>query len=372
MESPYTDDILEITLTKNIDEERRQQEEYLEKERAAKKLLKEALQKAKAASEAKSDFLSKMSHDIRTPLNAIMGMTTLAKAHIAEPEKIEGTLRTLKHPGSHLLGLINDVLDVSRIESGKTEPQEQEFELEDMVESVTAMLRTVLGKRRQQLSVEIEDGIHMSVVGDQQRIRQILVNLLDNASKYTKEGGSIRLSLEELKKDQRDVGTYQFTVEDNGIGICPEDIARIFEPFCRVADSRISKEPGTGLGLTIVQNLVQMMNGEIRVASEPGKGSRFTVILYLTKSSGKHKAQTSVKIEPDEAFAGMKVLLVDDNELNQVIAKEMLEMLGADVEVAVNGQQAVEMIERNPEFYYELVFMDIQMPDMDGKRGDED
>ena len=178
------------------------------------------------------------------------------------------------------------MLDVSRIESGKTEPQEQEFELEDMVESVTAMLRTVLGKRRQQLSVEIEDGIHMSVVGDQQRIRQILVNLLDNASKYTKEGGSIRLSLEELKKDQRDVGTYQFTVEDNGIGICPEDIARIFEPFCRVADSRISKEPGTGLGLTIVQNLVQMMNGEIRVESEPGKGSRFTVILYLTKAAG--------------------------------------------------------------------------------------
>lgn len=366
VESPYTDDILEITLTKNIDEERRQQEEYLEKERAAKKLLKEALQKAKAASEAKSDFLSKMSHDIRTPLNAIMGMTTLAKAHIAEPEKIEGYLKNIEASSSHLLGLINDVLDVSRIESGKTEPQEQEFELEDMVESVTAMLRTVLGKRRQQLSVEIEDGIHMSVVGDQQRIRQILVNLLENASKYTKEGGSIRLSLEELKKDQRDVGTYQFTVEDNGIGICPEDIARIFEPFCRVADSRISKEPGTGLGLTIVQNLVQMMNGEIRVASEPGKGSRFTVILYLTKSSGKHKAQTSVKIEPDEAFAGMKVLLVDDNELNQVIAKEMLEMLGAEVEVAVNGQQAVEMIERNPEFYYELVFMDIQMPDMDG------
>ena len=343
--------------------------EQQEKEREAERnrqIIKDALTAAEQASRAKSDFLSRMSHEIRTPMNVILGTLQLARSNPDDREKVAETLKKIGDASDHLLGLINDVLDVSRIESGKTEPEEQEFELEDMVESVTAMLRTVLGKRRQQLSVEIEDGIHMSVVGDQQRIRQILVNLLDNASKYTKEGGSIRLSLEELKKDQRDVRTYQFTVEDNGIGICPEDIARIFEPFCRVADSRISKEPGTGLGLTIVQNLVQMMNGEIRVASEPGKGSRFTVILYLTKSSGKHKAQTSVKIEPDEAFAGMKVLLVDDNELNQVIAKEMLEMLGAEVEVAANGQQAVEMIERNPEFYYELVFMDIQMPDMDG------
>ena len=312
----------------------------------------------------KSSMLRSISHDFRTPLTGIMGDCglILESEDMDSPERAQ-LVQDIMEQSMWLMKMMENILSMTKIESGQQFVNKSPEVVDDVINEASLHVIGLRDRRNFQVSLPKE-----VIVADMdaRMIAQVIINLLDNAMKHTKEGGSIRLSLEELKKDQRDVRTYQFTVEDNGIGICPEDIARIFEPFCRVADSRISKEPGTGLGLTIVQNLVQMMNGEIRVASEPGKGSRFTGILYLTKSSGKHKAQTSVKIEPDEAFAGMKVLLVDDNELNQVIAKEMLEMLGAEVEVAANGQKAVEMIERNPEFYYELVFMDIQMPDMDG------
>lgn len=253
--SPYTDDLIEITLSRNIDEDRRVQEETLEKERRSKLLLEDALQKAEKANQAKSDFLSKMSHDIRTPMNAVIGMTQLAQLHLKDEDKLKDYLQKITISGTHLLNLINEVLDVSKIESGMLELDEREFNLNDLVRDVAEMIHLSVENRRQKFSLIIDDSLHAQVLGDKQRLEQILVNILDNASKYTGEEGNISFSLEELKKNEQHVGTYRFTVEDTGIGMKPEYISHIFEPFSRADDSRTSKITGTGLGMTIVKIL---------------------------------------------------------------------------------------------------------------------
>ena len=366
VESPDTDDVLEITLSRNIDEERQQREEALEKERRSKQLLEDALQKAEKASQAKSDFLSRMSHDIRTPMNAIVGMTELAQLHIGEEDKLRDYLKKVESSCGHLLGLINEVLDVSKIESGALTLEEAEFDLRALVREAVELVRLSLESRRQTLSVEIDGAVHPRVLGDARRISQILVNILTNASKYTGEGGTVVLRLEELDKGERESGTYRFTVEDTGIGMRPEYLAHIFEPFSRADDSRTSKVPGTGLGMTIVHNLVEMMNGDIQVESEYGRGSRFTVTLCLAKCDAP-AVVTPKKSETDEtSFPGLRALLVEDNELNRQIAVEMLGLLGVWVEIAGDGRQAVEAVRSHPPLYYDVVFMDVQMPVLNG------
>ena len=366
VESTYTDDLIEITLSRNIDEERRLQEETLEKERQAKQMLEDALRNAEKASQAKSDFLSKMSHDIRTPMNAIVGMTELAQLHIGDEEKILDYLHKIAGSGSHLLGLINEVLDVSKIESGSVKLTETEFDLCNLVKDTVEMIRLSVENRHQEICIAIDEEIHSQVLGDARRLKQVLVNILENASKYTGDEGKIFFSLEELNKGEQKVGTYRFVIEDTGIGMKQEYLDHIFEPFSRADDSRISKVAGTGLGMTIVKNLVTMMEGDIQVESEYGKGSRFCITLCLAKCEAPMAEKQVQAPQSDESFSDLRILMVEDNELNRQIATEMLNILGAEVDNAEDGRQAVEAICSHPPFYYDIVFMDVQMPVMNG------
>ena len=366
VESASTDDLLEITLSRNIDQERQMQEAMLEKERRAKQLLEEALQKAEAASQAKSEFLSRMSHDIRTPMNAILGMTQLAMLNLEDRVKLKDYLEKISGSGTHLLELINEVLDVSKIESGAAELVESEFNLKSLVMDVAEMVQVSAEQKKQTLSVKMDDDLNVSVSGDERRIRQVLVNILENASKYTPAGGNIIFSLEETEQREQNTGTYRFVIRDNGIGMKQEYLKHIFEPFSRADDSRISKIAGTGLGMTIVKNLVSMMGGDIQVESRYGKGSKFQVTLCLTKCGAPAPVTPTEMTGKRNAFAGIRVLLAEDNELNRQIAVERLEILGVKVETVENGREAVEAVCTHPAFYYDLVFMDVQMPELNG------
>ena len=309
VESPYTHDLIEITLSRNIDEERRMQQEILEKERKAKLLLEDALKKAEKANKAKSDFLSRMSHDIRTPMNAIIGMTELAQMHIGDEEKQRDYLNKIAASGVHLLGLINEILDVSKIESGVMELSESPLDLRALAMEAAEMVRFSMESSRQEFRVEIDESFEPWVMGDARRIRQVLVNVLENASKYTGQGGRITFSVCALEKEEQRAGTYRFTIEDTGIGMKPEYIEHIFEPFSRADDSRISKVQGTGLGMTIVKNLISMMDGDIRVESEYGKGSRFTITLCLDKCGDTGETKQPAVSGPEESYRGLRVLL---------------------------------------------------------------
>lgn len=364
--SPNTDDVLEITMTKDIDEERRRQEETLEKDRKTKKLLEEALQKAEDASRAKSDFLSRMSHDIRTPLNAVMGLTALARLHMDDREKVSEYLEKTEVSGAHLMELINEVLDVSKIESGREVLAEMECDLTEMLRETALMLQPSVQRRKQKLTVDIQEHTHTLVLGDEKKLRQVILNIMENASKYTPEEGRIEVSLKELEKDEKRVGKYQFVISDNGIGMKEEYLKHIFEPFSRADDSYILKTAGTGLGMTICRNLVTMMGGEIKVESRYMEGSRFIITLCLKELEAQEQKKTISVTESGSDFTGMRALIAEDNELNQEIAKEMLRYLGVEADVAENGREAVDRILGSPAGYYDVIFMDIQMPELNG------
>lgn len=365
VKSRHTNDLIEITLSQNVDEELQQQKEAIEKERRAKQLLEDALQKAENANRAKSDFLSRMSHDIRTPMNAIIGMTELARIHIGDQEKLQDYLDKIAGSGEHLLGLINEVLDVSKIESGAVILEESEFDLRELIRDTVELVRLSFDRKNQIFLAEVGEKTYSRLFGDAVRLKQVLVNILENCSKYTEEGGRITLSVEELKNREPDVGTYRFVIEDTGIGMKPEYQKHIFEPFSRAEDSRTSKVVGTGLGMTIVGNLISIMGGTIQVESEYGKGSKFVITLCLNKRDMPETEE--LPMEPqEEDITGLRVLLVEDNELNLQIATEMLQWMGVHVETAENGRKAVEAVSAHPPLYYDMVFMDIQMPEMNG------
>ena len=307
-----------------------------------------------------------MSHDIRTPMNAIIGMTELAQLHIGDEEKQRDYLNKIASSGAHLLGLINEILDVSKIESGVMELSESPLNLWALAGEAAEMVRISMENSQQEFQVDIDESFDPWVMGDARRIRQVLVNILENASKYTGQRGKITFSVCEFKKEEQRTGTYRFIIEDTGIGMKPEYMEHIFEPFSRADDSRTSKVPGTGLGMTIVKNLISMMDGDIRVESEYGKGSRFTVTLCLDKCGNTGEAIQPAVSGPEAAYRGLRVLLVEDNELNRQIASEMLKLLGVRVEMAENGREAVEAVCSHPALYYDAVFMDVQMPVMNG------
>lgn len=368
VDDPYTKDVLEVTMIKNIDEEHRRQEEALEKERKAKLLLEDALQKAEGANHAKSQFLSRMSHDIRTPMNAILGLTALARLHPDDPDKITEYLRGIETSGTHLLNLINEVLDVSKIESGKTRLLEFDFDLRELVAGVISLVEAAARQKKLALSCHMPTGLYANVSGDEQKLRQILLNILENAVKYTPEGGHIELSVSEEPGASSAAALYRFVISDNGIGMKPEFIAHIFEPFSRADERRVSNIPGTGLGMTIVENLVTMLGGQISVESTYQKGSCFTILLPLIKKekraeNGTPKLQA---LSAEETFAGLRVLLAEDNEINRQIAQEMLWEMGVTADAAENGLEAVQAVKEHPAGYYDLVLMDIRMPVMNG------
>ncbi len=472
-----------------------------EREMEIRFALKSASEAAEAANRAKSEFLARMSHDIRTPMNAIMGMTAVAAMHMDDGERLADCLNKITISSRHLLALINDVLDMSKIESGKVTLSEEPFGMADLVESVVTIIRAQVNSKKQHLKVHISDIVHEDVIGDTLRLRQIFVNILGNAVKFTPEEGKIIFSIRECESRIRGMACYEFVCEDTGIGMDAEFMKTIFAPFSRSQDSVSQNIEGTGLGMSITRNIVRMMEGDIEVESTPGKGSKFTVQVHLKlqdmetenieelqnlhvlvadddqdsctgtceilesigmsaewvlsgeeavertveahetesgfavvildwKMPGKDGLETAQEIrqktgsevpviilsaydwsdieaqardagvqafiekplfrsrlvyalksvlleetqgKPEELeeleqtdYEGKRILLAEDNEINREIAQELLSSIHLCVDQAENGQQAVELVEKNPPGYYDLIFMDIQMPVMDG------
>ncbi len=472
-----------------------------EKANAANAALRSALDAANAASRAKTEFLSNMSHDIRTPLNAIIGMTTIAQAHMDDKERVADCLEKVELSSRHLLSIINDILDMSRIESGKMTVTAEEFTMADFIHSLMAVFRPQADKKNLRVSLDYTGIRHEHVKGDDVRIQQVLVNILSNAVKFTPEGGTVSLTVRETGRSAKSVHNknyeyYEFVVADTGIGMSPEFLEKLFMPFER--DETVHHIEGTGLGMTITQNLVKMMNGEISVESEKGRGTKFTVLipleqldsgdselralrglrvlgadidgaarqnlreiledlgmecdivgsgwevnelaarahtdgndyfavilgwrlpvvdgvaicrelreiiggdipiilissyewtmsgdemrkhgvsafvpkplfrsrlgetLYTFTQEGKNAEQAA---DGGDDFSGHNVLLVEDNEINREIGVELLEMLGASVECAENGAEALRIFRDSPAGTFDLIFMDIQMPVMNG------
>lgn len=332
-------------------------------------LLEEALTQANKANAAKSAFLSNMSHDIRTPMNAIVGFTTLAASRIDQPERVQEYLSKIQSSSAHLLSLINDILDMSHIESGKVSLDEQPYNLVDLLEDLYSIIQAETSARQLYFSVDTTGVRHTDVRCDKLRINQILLNLLGNALKFTNPGGFVKVKVDELDDAPAGYGRYRFIVSDTGIGMSPEFVEHIFDPFERERTSTISGIQGTGLGMTITKNLVDMMHGTISVKSTQGKGTAFTIELTL-QLAGKRAAATHESKAPHanarHHLQKSRILLVDDNDLNREIAITLLEDEGLAVEYAIDGCEAVEKIMNSPAGHYQLVLMDVQMPVMNG------
>ena len=328
----------------------------------------EALQSAERASKAKTDFLSNMSHDIRTPMNAIIGITTLMKNELHQPEKLAEHLGKLETSGRLLLGIINDILDMSRIESGKTTLNVEKMNLPQQVSQLDSIIRQQAGQRRQTFTVNTHLQ-HENVLADPNRLNQVLMNILSNAVKYTPRGGHIRLEVEELPRNEH-FARYRFVVQDDGIGMSEEFQKTLFDPFTREEKSGTNKVQGTGLGMAITKSIVDLMGGSISVESAPGKGTRFEVVLEFPIDTGSDHAQ-KVQALPEEAeepspLSGMKFLCAEDNAINAEILEMLLESKGASCTVCSNGQEIVDAFSSVKPGEYDMILMDVQMPVMDG------
>lgn len=331
------------------------------------------LEQAEEASQSKTSFLYQMSHEIRTPMNGIMGMLTLAKEKLDADHPAAQYLSKVEELSDHLLSLINDILDMSRIEAGKVELEEKPFSLRSLGDKLYDMFAKNLESRGIHYEVTFEDMSVDYVVGDELRISQIIINFLSNAVKFTQEG-EIGVTFRQMFLQDGNVD-LMIRVHDTGIGMNPEFINRIFRPFEQEGADTSRKYGGTGLGMAITDELVKLMNGEIVVKSVPGEGSDFSVFLHLPVAEEQEQRQQPdtgyEKEEPEnadaEAFRGCRILMAEDNEINAMVAQEILGQMGAKVDVAENGQRAVEMFDSHPEGYYSFILMDVQMPVMNGR-----
>lgn len=350
---------------RNIDEETRNEMERTRQ-------LEDALSQAKRASKAKSVFLSNMSHDIRTPMNAIVGFTNLAIAHIDKQEQVEEYLEKIKSSGNHLLSLINDVLDMSHIESGKMHIEEKICSLPEILEGLYNILQADIKAKQLSLRIESVDISNEEIYCDKLRLDQVLLNLLSNAVKYTEKGGSIYVKVTEKPGAMSGYANYEFVIKDTGIGMSKEFVTKIFEPFKRELDSTTSGIQGTGLGMAITKNIVEMMGGTISVQSEKGVGSEFTVCFMFRVNTGEklvHMSEFDTVMSLEQQLAEVpkgRILLAEDVELNQEIATTILKDAGFETEVAGNGQIAVDMLAKSDPGYYQVILMDVQMPVMNG------
>ncbi len=347
---------------RNVDQETRE-------EMKQKELLEEALYRANRASEAKSTFLSNMSHDIRTPMNAIVGFTALANNHMDEREKVSEYLDKIQASSTHLLSLINDILDMSRIESGKVSLDEKPCCLQEALGNLAAILQPEADARKLNLRVDVSAMEHSVVICDELKINQVLLNLLGNAIKFTGEGGTVSLTVTEMPCPAPGKAAYRLAVRDDGIGMTQDFIQHIFDPFERERTSTLSGIQGTGLGMAITKSLVDMMGGTIEVRSEKGVGSEFTVSLAFDVADDavvERVRAAEGAPAPSERLRGCRILLVDDNLLNREIAVTLLEDVGFKVECAVDGQDAIDKLSAVDPCYFQLVLMDIQMPVMNG------
>ncbi len=312
------------------------------------------------ASKAKSDFLSRMSHEIRTPMNGIIGMTAIALQKDQNNERILDCLHKIQDSSSYLLGLINDILDMSKIESGKMQLEVADFDMTEIFTTIYEMIRPQAEVKNIRLNFET-DLHHQWFRADKMRISQVLINLLGNAVKFTEMQGDVYLIVKEYEKDDASSEVY-FAVKDTGVGISKEDCERVFHAFEQAIDSKKPKQQGTGLGLSISSRLIQMMGSSIQLESELGEGSTFSFRLTLALGEREEEQET---IE-ENAFSGYRVLVVEDNELNAEIAQELLEERGFTVELACDGSQAVKTITEKPPHTYDVILMDVMMPIMDG------
>ena len=323
-----------------------------------------AVQRETKANLAKREFLFNMSHDIRTPMNAIIGFTALAQTHIDDRGQVEDYLKKISVSSQHLLSLINDVLDMSRIESGKVTLEAKPVHLPELVHELRDIIQAVVSEKDLSLTLDTVGVENEDVIADPLRLEQILINVLANAVKFTPDGGQISLWI--VQKDAAPAGyaDFEFHIKDNGIGMSEEFQKHIFEQFARERTSTVSKIQGTGLGMAITKSLVDMMGGRITVKSEQGKGSEFTISLRFP--IGEAKTEQTPPAAKASASAGKKLLVVEDNELNLEIASTLLKEAGFAVDTAENGKVAVEKVEAASADRYDLILMDIQMPEMDG------
>ena len=339
-----------------------------EKQRREQDAAAEALQSAERASKAKTDFLSNMSHDIRTPMNAIIGITTLMKNELHEPEKLAEHLGKLETSGQLLLGIINNILDMSRIESGKTTLNVEKMNLPQQIRQLDSIIRQQAGQSRQTFTVSTHLQ-HENVLADPNRLNQVLMNILSNAVKYTPTGGHIQLEVDELPRNEH-YARYRFVVQDDGIGMSADYQKTLFDPFTREEKSGTNKVQGTGLGMAITKSIVDLMGGSINVESATGKGTRFEVVLEFPIDAEADHAQ-QVQALPEEAeetspLCGMKFLCAEDNAINAEILEMLLEAKGASCTICSNGQEIVDAFASVKPGDYDMILMDVQMPVMDG------
>ncbi|WP_243009212.1 response regulator [Clostridium sp. AM58-1XD] len=320
--------------------------------------MRSALKTAEEANRAKSDFLSRMSHDIRTPLNAVLGMKDIADAHLDDPAKVKDCLKKIGLSGQHLLGLINDVLDMSKIESGEMVLREDSMSLPEVLENVVAIMQPQFGEKEQNFSIRLRSVVHEQFSSDALRMRQIFINILSNAYKFTPVNGTVSMEVCEMQALDG-IARFRFTITDTGIGMKPEYLSHIFTAFSRERDSRVDKTEGTGLGMAITKRFVDMMGGTIEVSSELGKGTCFRVELPL-----KIEERQFVKGE----FSGLKIIVTDDDAVMCEYMAEMLGKLGIQTDWVDSGVQTVEMIKTAKQSgeMYDAVLLDWKMPDLDG------
>ena len=347
----------------------KEMEESNKKLKKAKNITTEALQTAENANKAKTDFLSNMSHDIRTPMNAIIGMTSLIRHDAGNKAKVIEYADKIDISSQHLLGIINDVLDMSKIEAGKTVFKYTDFSILDFITKLNTIFHSQIDEKNQTLTIIKENIRHEWVNGDQVHLMQIFSNLVSNAVKYTQEGGKIQFLVEECETKSSVYAKYRFLVSDNGMGMSADFKDTIFDAFTRAESSMTNKIQGTGLGMAITKNLVEAMGGTIDVESELGQGSCFEVLIDLRIAEDRFvsSAEQAEKDEPaGNVLKEMRFLCAEDNELNAEILMELLKIEGAECTICENGKRVLEAFEQSAPGDYDMILMDVQMPVMNG------
>ena len=347
----------------------KEMEESNKKLKKAKDITTEALQTAENANKAKTDFLSNMSHDIRTPMNAIIGMTSLIRHDAGNKAKVIEYADKIDISSQHLLGIINDVLDMSKIEAGKTVFKYTDFSILDFITELNTIFHSQIDEKNQTLTIIKENIRHEWVNGDQVHLMQIFSNLVSNAVKYTQEGGKIQFLVEECETKSSVYAKYRFLVSDNGMGMSADFKETIFDPFTRAEGSVTNKIQGTGLGMAITRNLVEAMGGTIDVESELGQGSCFEVLIDLRIAEDRSVSSTvqeEKNEQNDNIFQGMRFLCAEDNELNAEILTELLKIEGAECTICENGEEILKTFEKSAPGDYDMILMDVQMPVMNG------
>ncbi len=351
--------VLSIRLSYLSSKLARENHEYMENEKRIKEQL-------EVANRSKSEFLSRMSHDIRTPMNAIVGMTEIADMHRDEQDRVLDCVAKIRRESIHLQTLINDVLDISKIESGKLTINNEVINIKDITDSINIAVSSLVGKKNIDYTYNEHDIISECIKADGLRLTQIYMNLLSNAIKYTPDGGKVEFDVCQEPSPEEGKAVLVVTVSDTGIGMTPEVMADMYSEFSRAVDTRVNRIEGSGLGLAIVKSFTELMGGTIDATSEPGKGSTFVsrITVELVSDDAIADANDSDGIE--NCIDGRRILLAEDNELNYEIASEILSMYGAEIEWAENGQLAVERFSESDRGYYDIILMDMQMPVMNG------